>query len=52
MKTANQLRDQYAELAEELEMIADIAKDEKRELTEEESTRSDEILANLDKLGS
>lgn len=40
----------YAELAEELDMIAEIAKEEKRELTEDESTRSDDILAKLDQL--
>lgn len=31
-------------------MIADIAKEEKRDLTAQESTRSDEILAELDRL--
>lgn len=50
MKTAHQLRDERAELAEELDMIVEIAKEEKRDLTAKESTRSDEILAELDSL--
>lgn len=50
MKTANDLRDQRAELAEELDVMVEIAKEEKRDLTEKESTRSDEILSSLDNL--
>lgn len=50
MKTANELRDQRAVLTEELDVLVEIAKDEKRELNEEESTRSEEILAEVEKL--
>ena len=50
MKTAHILRDERAELAEELDMIVEIAAEEKRELSETENTRSDEILKELNRL--
>lgn len=47
MKTAKQLRDDYGVIAEELEMLVEIAREEKRELTDEEAARSTELEDNL-----
>lgn len=47
MKTAKDLRDQYGERAEELEMIVEDARKAKRELTEQEASRVNEIESEL-----
>ena len=50
MKTAKVLRDEYGEMAEELEMIVEIANEEKRELTEDEAARTSQLEADLQEL--
>ena len=50
MLTAHEMRDKYAELAEELQVIVEIAQEEKRELNQEEQTRADAIETNLSDL--
>lgn len=44
------MRDQYAELVEELDITVEIAKEEKRELTDKEQARVNEIEELLEKL--
>lgn len=50
MLTAHEMRDKYAELVEEMDVMVEIAKEEKRELSEKEQARIEEIESKLGEL--
>lgn len=50
MKTSADLQDKYGELVEEMDVLVEIAKEEKRELSTEEATRVTDIETELETL--
>lgn len=50
MLTAHEMRDKYAELVEEMDVMVEIAKEEKRELSDKEQARVTEIETQLEEL--